>query len=629
MSLKKATQNYLEPSVAAGLLAGALIGVGEALTLAWSTAQSQNLSAALYAAIAYGLLGLLGGLGLGLLGALLATLRPMVRLKQAEPATTYALCWALLFTGLGLVVGRYRLMRDLFHEHLRTFSPQGLLFHAGLLAGGALLFCLLWLLWRRAARRLPSMTCWWGGLAAFVVVVALAGALSFIVQPSSSTTADGASSDQRPNIILIGVDTLRADRMSCYGYAQQTSPHMDALAADGVRYEHMIAQSSWTKPSFATIFTALYPSSHQAVYKPDRLPGAVTTLAEVLSAAGYRSGGLANNINIAPHFGFDQGFDDYEFLAPDYDFWASASSSQLAIYQIARRVRVRLSGDAIRFQDFYQDAAVVNREALAWLEAHRESNFFLFLHYMDPHDPYFEHPYNGRGYARARDQNPDPALAPTFSALYDGEVRYLDEHLGRLFDWLKANGLYDDALIVLTADHGEEFQEHGGWWHGTTLYEEQIRVPLIVKYPGNAQAGTVVTDLARSLDIAPTILDVTGLAIPGTMMGRSLWSDTEPPSYVFSEEDHEGNVLRSLRTLSDKLILANSDNPRGLPETVLFNLLDDPEEQNNLEAQAPALVGEMKALLEGIEALARAHAVGAETVELDPDVEEQLRNLGY
>jgi arylsulfatase A-like enzyme len=248
---------------------------------------------------------------------------------------------------------------------------------------------------------------------------------------------------------------------------------------------------------------------------------------------------------------------------------------------------------------------------------------------MDPHDPYFEHPYNGRGYARAGNQNPDPALAPTFSQLYDGEVRYLDEYLGQLFAWLKAQGLYDETLIVFTADHGEEFQEHGGWWHGTTLYEEQIGVPLIVKYPGSARAGTVVIDLARSLDIAPTILDVAGLEVPEEMMGRSLWSETEAPYFVFAEEDHEGNLLRSLHTLTDKLILANPDNPRGLSPTELFDLESDPGEQVNLADRATGIVGEMTEWLDGMEALARSNAVEAEAAGLDPDVEEQLRNLGY
>jgi arylsulfatase A-like enzyme len=288
-----------------------------------------------------------------------------------------------------------------------------------------------------------------------------------------------------------------------------------------------------------------------------------------------------------------------------------------------------VSSSRIYPQNFYQVAAVVNDYALDWLEISQDTRFFLFLHYMDPHDPYFEHPYNGVGYARASNQNPDPALAPTFSQLYDGENRYLDEHLGKLFDWLKAEELYDESLIILTADHGEEFQEHGGWWHGQTLYQEQIAVPLIVKLPGNAQAGQVNSDLVRSLDIAPTILDAAGLSIPEAMIGRSLVGNTEPPDYAFAEEDHEGNVLQALRSPTHKLILANDDNPRGLPSEALFDLGIDPSEQQNLFATEPDQAETLRQMLRQELTLALERAVAGESGELDASLQEKLRDLGY
>jgi arylsulfatase A-like enzyme len=273
------------------------------------------------------------------------------------------------------------------------------------------------------------------------------------------------------------------------------------------------------------------------------------------------------------------------------------------------------------------------------MDKNKHTRFFLFLHYMDPHDPYLEHPYSGYGHARASDQNPDSSLAPEFSHLYDGEVSYLDDYLGRLFDWLKVEGLYEEALVVLTADHGEEFQEHGGWWHGQTLYQEQIAVPLIIKYPASAGEGSipgsafsppqVVDELVRSLDIAPTILDVAGASIPEAMQGRSLWSATDPVPYAFSEEDHEGNVLQSIRTPDRKLILANSDNPRGLPAEALFDLDSDPGEQRNLATTAPDEIQVLRAPLEDLLALARQRAVAGEMGSLDAAVQERLRDLGY
>jgi arylsulfatase A-like enzyme len=391
----------------------------------------------------------------------------------------------------------------------------------------------------------------------------------------------------------------------------------------------MTAQASWTKPSFATIFTSLYPSSHTATGKPHRLPQAVTTLAEALAASGYHAGGFADNPSISPAFGFDQGFADYVYLEPAYVLAGNEAASQTAIYQIARRIWAMLSGQRFHVRMFYQDASVVNRRALDWLAESKDTRFFLFLHYMDPHDPYFEHPYGGASYARAANQNPDPAQATAFSRVYDGEVRYFDEHLGELVGWLKAEGLYEDMLIVFTADHGEEFQEHGGWWHGQTLYQEQIAVPLIIKYPGGEGAGSVVTDLARSLDIAPTVLDVAGVPIPESMMGRSLESTSEPPPYAYAEEDHEGNVLYALRTPTHKLILANADNPRGLPVQVLFDLSEDPGEQHDLLAVEKELAQTMRQVLRETVSWALERAVASEIGSLDAGLQQKLRDLGY
>jgi arylsulfatase A-like enzyme len=622
----------LPSSGAAGLLAGAFVGLVEVVLLVILGSDPGRLHALLWALLAYGALGLLLGLFIGAALFLLG--------RDMDRSSAFSCVWAGVFLLLGFLVVRHRLYRDLLHEGIRTLSPQGLLFHAGLLLilGVASLF-FLWL-WRRPVLR--PLTEPRGAGATFVLVIALGAVVSFAFRPGQTlaTAPEGISPglEDTPNVILIGVDTLRADRLSCYGYPSQT-PHIDALAGDGVRYAAMTAQASWTKPSFATIFTSLYPSSHTATGKPHRLPQAVTTLAEALSASGYHSGGFADNPSISASFGFDQGFADYVYLEPAYLLGGSEAASQLALYQVLRRGWAMMSGEDIYVQSFYQDASVVNQHALDWMEKNKHTRFFLFLHYMDPHDPYFEHPYNGYGHARASDQNPDHSLAPEFSRLYDDEVTYLDEHLGRLFDWLKAEGLYEEALVVLTSDHGEEFQEHGGWWHGQTLYQEQIAVPLIIKYPAGAEEGSspgsaispsqVVGDLVRSLDIAPTILDVAGLSIPEAMMGRSLWSATDPVSFAFSEEDHEGNVLQSVRTPDRKLILANPDNPRGLPAEALFDLDSDPGEQRNLATTAPDQMEVLRGPLEDLLALARQRAVAGEMGSLDAAVQQRLRDLGY
>jgi arylsulfatase A-like enzyme len=218
----------------------------------------------------------------------------------------------------------------------------------------------------------------------------------------------------------------------------------------------------------------------------------------------------------------------------------------------------------------------VTRVADAWLARHRDSRFFLLLHYMDPHDPYFPHPYTGEGIARVEADNPDPSQAAHMRELYDGEIRFTDEHVGMVEAKLRELGIWDDTMIVITADHGEEFQEHGGWWHGTTLYEEQIHVPLLVKWPkSEVGAPARVTDHpVRHIDVAPTLLTLAGAPSPAGMQGKDLAvpmaKRSESERMHYAEEDHEGNVLHAIRTNTWKLIEANAGNPRGLPTEELF-----------------------------------------------------------
>jgi hypothetical protein len=376
---------------AAGLLAGMLAGALETLLLALLGGSAEPLHAMLWAVVAYGLLGLVGGL---CLGVLLVLVDRRADSSSGPQVRTAALILAAVFSALALVLVRYRLYRDLFDEGIRAFSLQGLLFNGGLLVFFVALFFLLrWLLSRPALHFLASVVACLAGSALLLVV---AGAVTLLFRPTSPHAAAPAGIppglESAPNVILIGVDTLRSDRLSCYGYSASQTPNIDAMAADGVRYSDMTAQASWTKPSFATMLTSLYPSSHTAIGKPDRLPQAVTTLAEALAAGGYHTGGIVDNVSIGPAFGFEQGFADFAYLSPTYLFGAGESASQLGLYQGLRRVWARVTGGRIYPQNFYQEASVVNDEAIQWLEANKGTRFFLFLHYMDPHDPYSSTP---------------------------------------------------------------------------------------------------------------------------------------------------------------------------------------------------------------------------------------------
>jgi arylsulfatase A-like enzyme len=204
-----------------------------------------------------------------------------------------------------------------------------------------------------------------------------------------------------------------------------------------------------------------------------------------------------------------------------------------------------------------------------------------------------EIPYNGHGVARVTNPNPPHDRRDEMYRLYQENVGYLDEHLGGLWKRLAEMGAWDNTVVALTADHGEEFLEHNGWWHGTTLYEEQVHVPLVLKLPRRQRGGTRVSAPVRTLDVAPTLMAGAGLKPPAAFEGVDIVSAPENAKPLFAEEDHEGNVLTSLHVGDWKLITANPGNPRGLAPIELYDLSADPGEKNNRAAAEPARVTEL------------------------------------
>jgi uncharacterized protein (TIRG00374 family) len=611
----------------AGIVGGLCIGAAEAGLIA-AGGLGGEAQVLWYGPLAYALV--LGFFGLSA-GLVLAAL-PM---DEAE-IRGWVPSLVLLGTALpmALAITLFRVRRDVFLEQM---PPLPVL--AAIVGGAAVLALALLLLGPRLfrsragaiARPLPALV--------LLATFALGGA---VAARSAAGAVDSVPSPQpvppalagRPNVILVMVDTLRADHLSCYGSELRT-PAMCSLAdAGGSRFK-AFSHASWTRPSAATLLTSLLPASHGVMSKPSALSPDVVLLPELLQGAGYATGGIAANINLAPSFGFDQGYDEYHYLAPDYLAGAEESSSKLILYQIGRAVWFKVK-PGLRFGDFYQDSTVVNELAFDFLERNRDSRFFLFLHYMDPHDPYFRHPYDGHGIARVANQHPTPALVSEMQQLYGGEIEYLDASFAKLLDKLRELGLYDDTLIVLTSDHGEEFQEHGGFWHGLTLYDEQVHVPLLVKWAGDGPRpqGDPDGHLVGLLDVAPTILGRAGVPIPSTLQGVDLaLSALQRPErnrIVFAEEDHEGNVLRAVRTEEWKLIEANPGNPRGLTPLELFDVAGDPRERTNLAAERQDRVAEMRRHADAQEQVARSQSVGGEaTAELSAAELEALRQLGY
>ncbi len=363
-------------------------------------------------------------------------------------------------------------------------------------------------------------------VAGWVGLVLLTGALSAIPtgDPRSNMAhgkkVPGGMADN-PNVLILTVDTLRADHLGAYGMEGDPTPVLDSIAADGIVFEDASAHASWTRSSFASLWTSRIPSSHNADTKASRLSDEVVMLSEALHDAGVTTGNLANNINVTATFNFDQGYDTFVYEAPDYHFGATESVFSLTFYKVVHKLREKLGGSK-EVGTFYQPADVVLGDAQSFIQANRDARWMLGVHLMEPHDPYFEHPYlsgegeakfNGIGFARAEVESPELDQADYLKKVYLDEIKHMDLELAPFVEWLKSEGIYDDLMIVITSDHGEEFGEHGGFWHGTTLYEEQIHVPLIVKLPKNHLKGERVKWQARLVDVAPTIATALGVAI--------------------------------------------------------------------------------------------------------------------
>lgn len=387
--------------------------------------------------------------------------------------------------------------------------------------------------------------------------------------------------DDAPLVIVYLVDTLRADHTTPYGYARDTTPELAAFARDAVVFEQAIAQASWTKPSVASLMTSQLPGRHRAVQLRDTLDAGHTTLAEMLAAKGYATGAaIANSVIYGVGTNFEQGFDFYAGL-----HGAGDRPSKLV------------------------DADVVVDAGLGFLDARRGFPRFLYVHTMDPHVPYappspFDRKFDpppapGRQAADPRSDYQEPLDRDRLIAQYDGAIAFGDREFGRFVRELKSRGLYDRALVVFTADHGEEFLDHGQWTHGKTVFDELVRVPLLVKFPQGRHAGARVRQQVQSVDVLPTILQALDLPVPAppVIAGRPLQAviaggAPEPPAV--SEISHRGFVAHGMRTSADKYIQRFSPQE----DELYFDLAKDPKETTSRLDQARERVRFLKGGLE-------------------------------
>lgn len=401
------------------------------------------------------------------------------------------------------------------------------------------------------------------------------------------------------NILFIDIDTLRADHLGCYGYPKPTSPAIDRLASEGVLFERCYAPGIPTTPAHATIYTGMHPLSHNIVCHGGAadLDRRIPVFPELLQRAGYTTCAVDNLYDIKP------------WMARGYEFYINPSHHH--------RMRLLTSCEEM------------NARAIPWLKAHAREKFFLFIHYWEPHTPYLPPEryrlfWDGRDPCDPNVKTLEPIkrtpfwgmwgdtwfkkLGPVTDAdyivsLYDGEIRHVDDGVAQLLEALEETGAADDTLVLLSGDHGEIMYQHDIFFDHHGLYEENIRVPLILRWPQGLPAGRRVEPFVQHLDFAPTLLRWAGASVPESMEGK----DFRPLAEGADETPLWERVVCcectwqakwAVRTAQHKFILAREPDRHGMPPRELYDLNTDPQETRNLVQEQPALAAELEQWLE-------------------------------
>jgi len=440
-----------------------------------------------------------------------------------------------------------------------------------------------------------------------------------------------SNTQQDVNVIVVLVDALRADHLGCYGYGRPVSPSLDAFAQEGVRFERCYAQASWTSPSVASLLTSLYPSMHNVSYFHG-LPHEAITLAELLQKQGFVTYCYLANPAIRSIYNFNQGFDFFD----DYLMRASASRAVFrSLPKVFRMVARILGVRGTKWED-NDSASIANKRIFSWLETHKDQNFFMYLHYMDPHSPYAApYPYNMMFYSLKEKE-----IAQSV-ARYDSEIRFFDDCFKEFLEKLKVLGIYEKTIIIFVSDHGEAFLEHGQREHGNTVYEEEVWVPLMVKYNNRAAQGKVIAAPVRLIDVMPTIVDLLGVKTSNAMEGRSLVPFLQgektgvPAPDVFIEKTLELGASVSSGMIEEgkwkyivsKLPVAGKSGEQEKEE--LFDLSLDPQELKNLAAEKPERLRHMRQSVRRYQEYCGQKAMKPHVVGKHFEAMEQLQSLGY
>ncbi|HEX6010775.1 MAG TPA: sulfatase, partial [Geminicoccaceae bacterium] len=440
--------------------------------------------------------------------------------------------------------------------------------------------------------------------------------------PLAPPLATEPSRARPPNVLLVTVGSLRADHLGIYGYEQGRTPNIDALARSGARFTNAMSQQPNTNAAHAAILTGTYPATNGVrADLVDQLDPSTPTLARELAGDGYRTAAIFSWVSFEPAFsGLDRGFHDYLDLAINRPEYLSDNRAQV-LAATYRRLKAYLAvpgaldgafslGDVEQALDGKAD--VTTEAAIAWLEEHGETPFFLWVHYFDPHYPYSPpSPFDVVEETGCGDTCPDGSLKTIrdieagarlnaaqinhLVGLYDGEIAFTDQQIGRLLGRLEQLGLAANTMVVLTADHGQSFAEHDAWFNGSDLHNAQTQVPLLVAMPGRIDPGTVVAEPAMGIDLPPTILDAVGAPVPDRFEGQSLLA------LLLGHGVRDRRL--AISELADRSQLAVADRDwkliwsAGDQSARLYDVRNDPNELNDRSEDEPEVTARLLTVL--------------------------------
>ncbi len=425
------------------------------------------------------------------------------------------------------------------------------------------------------------------------------GCLSLIL------AAGACTSDPRPSVLIVTIDTLRADHTSAYGYGLPTTPELERIAADGVLFEKAYSMTSTTGPSHAALLTGRYPRALGVLKNGHVVAEEERLLPEVFADAGYDTAGFVSSYPLREKFGFAQGFAHW-----DEHFTIEESSHGSANYKRGRnRIAEFTAG---RF--------------MQWSARRAEKPWFSWVHFVDPHSPYqAPEPFKARW----------PKGTKSWVKKYDGEVHYVDGWLGRLYDHARAHAGPGGLLFIVTADHGEGLGDHQWMGHGVNLYEEAVRIPMVAVWEGHLEAGLRVSEPVSLIDVAPTVLDEVGLGAPDGIHGGGLFGDhrvvdrmivLQRRAYSSKKDqgvDVRGDLMGVVRWPEKLLMNEGAD----VEDEELYDLDHDPREQNDISVRRRP---EVQALRGHLETWTRATPEpGREQAPLSEEDKRELRALGY